>query len=465
MALHAFNPGDPDSMMLTGRREFLRMSIGGVAGFVAANSLFGRLAAQTPAAAAGAAAANSKAAARSVIQIWLWGGPCHLDTFDPKPQAGRDFCGAFANPLATNVDDVFICEKLVNLAKHADKYALLRGMTHSNNGHETAAYMVQTGQQPGSTLAWPSMGAVVSHFRSGEGGYKGALPAYITLTEAQGRFDEAGFMGSRYKPFATGGDPSKDPFLVEGIVCEGISPERQRQRRELLQKLDSLGASYADADVISQISAQRRLAYEMILGEEAKVFDLSREAVSLRERYGKNRLGQSCLLARRLVARGVPFVTINCNGWDTHKMHFQAMGRMLPQLDMAVATLLEDLAAQGLLESTIVLVGGEFGRTPRIDFAPPWNGGRGHYGKAFSYLLAGGGFAGGRVVGQTDKTGENVLERPIYPWDLMASIYRRLGIAPDARLPHVEGHSVPLDLLRDENGQPRSSGGLLNELV
>ena len=165
----------------------------------------------------------STARAKAVIQIWMWGGPSHLDTFDPKPEAGNDYCGPLNKPIETNVSGMRICESMPLLAKQADKYSIIRSMTHGNNGHETASYIVQTGRQPGGRLVFPCVGAVTSLFRGYDAGYKGLVPPYVVLTEPQGRFSEAGFLGSRYKPFATGGNPAQTPFAVEGVVAPGVS--------------------------------------------------------------------------------------------------------------------------------------------------------------------------------------------------------------------------------------------------
>jgi len=386
--------------------------------------------------------APAKARAKSVIQIWMWGGPAHLDTFDPKPNAGSDYCGSYDKPIATNVDGVMIGQMLPLLAKQADKYAIIRSMTHGINGHETASYMVQTGRKPGGRVVYPSVGAVVSYFKGHRAGYKGLIPPYIVLTDPQGRFSEAGFLGNRYKPFATGGDPAKTPFAVEGIVAQGISDERQRSRRKLLDELDTLGRAMKDDPQMKAVAASREQAYDLILGDAGKVFDLSQEKDELREKYGRNTFGQSCLMARRLVECGVPYITINYKGWDTHKQHFQTMRRKLPEMDKGMASLIEDLSERGLLDSTIVWWTGEFGRTPKVQWEAPWNGGRGHYGKVFSAVVAGGGFKGGRVVGASDARGETVKERPVYPWDLIASMYELLGIDTDAHLQHPLGLEV-----------------------
>jgi hypothetical protein len=403
--------------------------------------------------------------AKSVIQIWLWGGPSHLDTFDPKPGAGRDYCGPYTKALATNVAGIEICQMLPLLAKMADKYTLLRGMTHGNNGHETAAYLVQAGRKPDNGLVCPGIGAIVSYFKGYNGGYKGMLPPYITMTSPQGRFSESGFLGSKYKPFSTGGDPGRDPFAVEGIVSESVTEERQRDRRVLLGELDGFGTEHRDESVVKVLNASRDEAYEMILGTTGKAFALAEEKPEMRDRYGRNKFGQSCLLARRLVERGVPFVTLNHQGWDTHKKHFQEMSTKLPVLDQGVSALLQDLSDHGLLDSTLVWVGGEFGRTPKIQQEAPWDGGRGHYGKAFSTLVAGGGFRGGMVVGKTDERGETVVERPIYPWDLLGSMFELLDIDPAAELATPQGAKVCVSPLVRHEIPAKETGGLLREIM
>jgi hypothetical protein len=414
------------------RRDAMRLGLVGAAGLMVG----GR-------SARGATATRKPARAKAVIQIWMWGGPAHLDTFDPKPEAGNDYTGPLNKPIPTNVEGIVIGELLPLLAKQADKYAIIRSMTHGVNAHETASYMVQTGRVPGDGQVYPCVGAVVSLFKGYDVGYRGLIPPYVVLTDLQGRFSEAGFLGSRYKPFATGGDPARTPFVVEGVVAQGISQQRQRNRRDLLGRLNTLGRAMGDAPQLAANERCEEQAYDLILGEGAKVFDLADEKDELREQYGRNTFGQSCLMARRLVERGVPYVTINYKGWDTHKQHFQIMRRKLPEMDRGMATLLQDLSDRGLLDSTIVWWGGEFGRTPRVQWEPPWNGGRNHFGKVFSVVVAGGGFKGGRVVGATDATGEEVKDRPVHPVDLIAGMYELLGIDPAAKLPHPQGLAIP----------------------
>jgi len=431
------------------RREALRRGLFGAAGALAAARL-----------ARPALAAAPKA--KAVIQIWMWGGPPHLDTFAPKPNAGHDYTGPFTSPIPTKVDGLLINELLPTLAEQADKYSVIRSMTHGINAHETASYMVQTAHKPGGKVVYPSVGAVVSYFKGYNAGYKGLIPPYIVLTQPQGRFSEAGFLGPRYKPFATGGDPARPVFLVEGIAAPGISRERQKARRELLHRLDGLGRALKDHPRVEPLRKAEEQAYDLILGEAGKVFDLSEEDDDLRTEYGRTTFGQSCLVARRLIERGVPYVTINYGGWDTHKENFQAMRRKLPELDKGMGTLIRDLADRGLLDTTIVWWIGEFGRTPKVAWNSPWNGGRHHYGACFSSVVAGGGFKGGQVVGASDEKGEQVKDRPVYPWDLLASIYQLLGIDPAAKLRHPTGEEIPL-LPTADDGYP--TGGPLKELV
>ena len=400
--------------------------------------------------------------AKSVIQVWMWGGPCHIDTFDPKPEAGYDFCGPYNSPIKTNVDGIRIGQLLPNLAKCADKYSILRSVCNGQNAHETAAYLTQTGRMPGRYV-FPCAGAVVSKFKGYDAGYNKMIPPYIVMTQPQGRFSESGFLGAKYKPFATGGDPSRIPFAVEGIIAPGISRDRQKIRRKILESMNTFNTSLASSGYLKQADSAIDQAYNLVLGDAGQVFDISKEPEEIRKAYGYDKFANSCLIARRLVEYGVPYITINYGGWDTHKGHFEEMGRKLPSTDRAIAALINDLDKRGLLESTIVWVTGEFGRGPKIMWEPPYFGGRGHWGDAFSMLLAGGGFKGGQVVGKTDKRGENVEERYISPGDVIGSIYSNLGIDPDATLTTPQGDVVRIVPDKPEEGI--HSGGLLTEIM
>ena len=392
--------------------------------------------------------------AKSVILVYLDGGPAQTDTFDPKPNMGRDYHGSYKGVCKTNVEGIEIGEKLPLLAQMADKYSLIRSLTHGSHAHETGHYAMITGDTSGGAVVYPSFGAVISYMKRDT--YKGVLPCYISVTSANSRFNEGGFLGNTYKSFDTGGKPEAARYEVEGIVNQFVSRERMEQRMAMLGEFERQPMNKQEIDSLRDINM------EFIWGNTREVFNLHNEPDSVRQRYGKSRLGQSCLVARRLVEAGVPFVNVRMTGWDTHKKHFQKMNTMLPQLDKALSALIADLDERGLLESTIVLCGGEFGRTPKILWEAPWNGGRAHFGTVFSYLVAGGGFHGGKVVGKSDKTGEKVAERPVRPCDLIGTVYMLLGIDPYGTLPHASEGNLPiLPSLLDTTKE----GGLLYEIT
>ena len=393
--------------------------------------------------------------AKSVILVYLDGGPSQTDTFDPKPAAGRNYYGNFKDVCKTNVEGIEIGQKLPLLATMADKYALVRSLTHGSNAHETGHYAMITGDTSGGAVVYPSFGAVISYMMKDT--YKGVLPPYISVTSANSRFNEGGFLGNAYKSFDTGGAPEKSEYEVEGLVNKYISKGRMNQRMGLLKDFEKMPVDKTKIDSLRDINM------EFIWGDSREVFNLANEPDSIRERYGKSRLGQSCLVARRLVEAGVPFVNVRMTGWDTHKKHFQRMNTMLPNLDKALSALIADLDARGLLDSTIVLCGGEFGRGPKVEWEAPWNGGRAHFGRAFSYLVAGGGFQGGKVLGKTDKTGEYVAERPVRPCDLIGTIYLLMGIDPYGTLPHVSEGDLPI--LPSLVDKKKPTLGLLYEII
>ncbi|MFH1923270.1 MAG: DUF1501 domain-containing protein [Planctomycetota bacterium] len=229
-----------------------------------------------------------------------------------------------------------------------------------------------------------------------------------------------------------------------------------------LEAVDSLAKDMENNKSFEAMDSFQERSYGLLLGDAKKAFDMSEETDELREKYGRNHFGQSCLLARRLVERGVPFVTVNSGGWDTHRDNFGAMKRLLPPLDQGFAALLEDLAQRGLLDSTIVTWFGEFGRTPKVDPNPPWDGGPHHWGPVDPAVVAGGGFKGGVVVGSSDDKGEQPKDRPVYPWDLNASMYTLLGIDPTGKLPHPHGCVAYVTPTASGNIQ---SGGMLTEIM
>ena len=371
--------------------------------------------------------------ARSVIEIWIWGGPSQLEAFDPKPGAPYDYNGG-RKDIPTNVDGIRISEYMPELAKIADKYSIIRSMTHPFRGHESATYLMQTGRMPGGGITYPAIGAMLAMLNKGNVQHN--LPPYVALTTNKGRFSECGFLGDRYSPFSTGGRPESQVFQVDSYSpAGGASQKEMRRRFGLLDELDSFSRESAWNPVLEQFGKSGAEAKNILFGKAADIFNLSLESPEMRKRYGMNRFGQSCLCARRLVEAGVPYITINASGWDTHKKHFESLNRIAPEMDRAVATLISDLHEKGLLDQTIVWWSGEFGRTPRIDWHAPWQGGRNHHSSCFCAMVAGGGFAGGKVVGSSDATADFPASRPVSPADLLGSLYELCGINPDQPFP------------------------------
>lgn len=390
-------------------------------------------------------------AAKTVIELWMWGGPSQLESFDPKPDAPADYNNGL-KAIPTNVPGLSIHEWWPELAKCADLYSVVRTMTHPHAGHETATYLMQTGRNPGGGDVYPAIGAVIAMMKGKE--YRGDLPPFVILTSAKGRFSEVGFLGERYAPLVTGGNPNSANFVVDGIVPPGGSgPEAIRRRFDLLADVDAFDVPGAFGD----FERAGREARRIIEGCAAKTFDLSQEPAEVRDRYGRTWIGQSLLAARRLVEYGVPYITVNMSGWDSHKRHFETMRQRTAETDRAVAALLCDLRDRGLLDSTILWMSGEFGRTTKIDRDPPWNGGRNHYPKCFSALVAGGGFRGGCAVGESDATASNVVRRPVTPVDFLGSIYELCGIDPEGPMPNPVGKKVPIL-------PPPSKAGRLKEI-
>ena len=389
-------------------------------------------------------ATTSRKFAKSVIEIWLWGGPSQLETFDPKPNAPNDYNNGLKS-IKTNAG-FEIHEWLPELAKCADLYSVVRSLTHPYPGHETATYLMQTGRNPGGGVTFPALGALISSSRVMDAKktnsvmadlrYEGDLPPFVILTGAKGRFSEVGFLGEEYAPLVTGGRAAAQTFEVDGIVPPGgLTKDAIKARFDRCARLDRLPLD-------DEFEAAGAAARQIILGRAAETFDLSREKEATRKRYGTTQgggyteIGQQLLAARRLVEYGVPYISINYNGWDSHKKHFETMKRPSAEMDMAVSALLTDLKERNLLDSTIVWLSGEFGRVPKVDRQPPWNGGRNHFPRCFSALVAGGGFKGGQVVGESDDTTDHVKERPVTPQDFLGSIMELAGVDPDDRLPN-----------------------------
>jgi hypothetical protein len=392
---------------LFGRRDFLRIGSLGALGI----SLDGLLRA---------------GAQRDISCILLWqsGGCGHLDTFDLKPDAPKEIRGEF-KPISTNVPGIQICEHLPFTAKQADKFTILRSMKSRENNHERAINYLLTGYLPLPTLEFPSVGSVISK----ELGSRNGLPPYVAVPNTFPSYG-AGYLGGSYNPFIAG-DPNVSGYQARDLTLPAdVDWTRVGNRNFLLKQMDAkFRAIEASTDMAAMDSFYQK-AYDLLKSPAArKAFDIGAEPESLRERYGRTPVGQGALLARRLVESGVRFVTV-AKGWlnyDTHGDNFNTMKKaLLPEFDRAFAGLLEDLHERGMLDTTLVIAMGEFGRTPKVNEAA----GRDHHSKAWSIALAGAGIPGGRVLGATDKNGVQVTDLPVEPEDLLFTIYTLFGVDP-----------------------------------
>jgi len=419
------------------RRDVLKAGVLGVAGGLSMTELFALRAAQAAAKQDGGASASTPT--ESVILIWQGGGPSHIDTFDPKPDAPAEIRGTF-DPIDTNVSGMQISEHLPNLAKHADKYALIRSVTTNEAAHERGTHYMLTGFTPLPGFQVPGYGAVASKFRGG----RSALPPYVAIPGSLAYGGDAGFLGAALNPFSPSGDPASPNFSVRDLdLPGGVSNERAEGRRTLREAIDAQFSRYEKgSDRIRATGEFYNRAYTLLSSAEARAaFDLKKETDATREAYGRTRFGQSALLARRLVETGVRFVTVSIGGWDTHYNGFRALGdQLLPMYDRTVAALIGDLHQRGLLANTMVISMGEFGRTPIVNR----DGGRDHYARVFSMLMAGGGLRGGQVVGASDSRAMEVAARPVRPEDVAATIYRQLGIDYTQSIESPEGVRITL---------------------
>lgn len=382
--------------------------------------------------------------AQSCILIWLAGGPSHIDTWDPKPDAPADVKGEF-KPIDTSVPGLQISEVFPTLAKHMDKVALIRSMTSPEADHDRAAHHLLTGYRPSPALVYPSYGSVVSKVRGSTGT---TLPPYTAVPDAP-LFSSSGYLTPAFDPFSVGGDPNQAGFRVRDLTPpDRLTLERLQRRRSMVSKLDSFARrDVQDTSLTTSRDQFSTQAYDLLTsGAAQEAFKIEAETAELRDKYGRTTIGQSCLLARRLVEAGVSFVTINDRGpnqlgWDTHVQNFPTIKNTLaPPIDQGVSALLDDLAERGLLEKTLVILMGEFGRTPKINN----NAGRDHHGRANSLLIAGAGIAGGQVIGRTDAGGDAPVERPVTPSDLAASVYTLLGIDPRFQFQTPDGQPIRL---------------------
>jgi hypothetical protein len=395
--------------------------------------------------------ASPTGTARSVLLLWLWGGPAHLDTWDPKPAAPLEFRGPFA-PIATRTPGVRVCELFPQVARLTDRIAVIRSLHTGSNDHGVAGTIGLTGSAAGGVGldgkplpggARPATGSVVARVRGGSA----KVPPFLVIGGRlhQGKKaivgEGGGALGGLYDPFRLEYDPAHGTRVPALQLPADLTPERLTDRQRLLQAFDQAARRAESLAAGTALDDYRGQAFAMLTSPAAALlFDLGLEKDALKDRYGRTRFGQSCLLARRLVEHGVPFVQVNWSdhveaeedsgdgGWDHHYRNFQIMqDRHALWLDQALAALLQDLGERGLLETTLVIAVGEFGRSPKINAMA----GRDHWEHCYSALIAGGGVKGGRVVGSSDARGEHPHDRPLTPADLAATVQYAVGIGSE----------------------------------
>jgi uncharacterized protein (DUF1501 family) len=406
-----------------------------------------------------AGAVSPRAAGKSVILIWLSGGPGHMETWDPKPLAPAEYRGPLG-AIGTNVAGVQFSDLMPEQAQLMDQLAVLRTVNHGTGDHTKGNHWMLTGFEGPAFNApdnrqqrRPAMGSAVARLR---GANQPGMPPYVGVPHLRGGTDNlfhyAAYLGGGWNPFVVNSDPNERDFAVRNLSLAGdLTLERVADRRTLAADLDRL-RSTSERD-LRELDAHHQAAFDLLTSSQVReAFDISRESESLRDQYGRHTFGQSCLLARRLVEHGVSFVTANCVPWDHHGSPGQYKTEegarlLIPPLDRAIAALIRDLIDRGLYEKTLVVAMGEFGRTPRMNR----NAGRDHWGNTFSVLMGCGGMPMGQVIGRSSARGEEVVERPISPQDVAATIYHHLGIDGKSAV-FQDALDRPLPLI--ENGEP-----------
>jgi uncharacterized protein (DUF1501 family) len=432
-----------------GRRSFLKLGASGLAGFSLADIARAR------------SAASSSASDTSVILFWLDGGPSHMDLYDMKPDAPAEYRGIW-KPIRTNVPGMDMTELFPRQAKTAHRMSIIRSLHHGTGDHFGGGHRILTAKDMGVSGAnnapkFPSLGAIASMQL---GPRRTGMPAYVGLPNASsiglvpGYFG-GHFLGKAFDPFMPGGDPNSARYSVKNLdLAGGLSLEKIDDRRSLQQRFDKVSAALDRSETVRAMDKFDQQAIDFVRGAAARTaFQIDREDVRLRDRYGRTSWGQSALVARRLVEAGSTFVTLTYGGWDHHWDLQKGMENYLPQVDAAVSALLEDLDERGMLEKTLVMVMGEFSRTPKMNDGgnggPPRSmgtPGRDHWGNAMFCVMAGGGVQGGRIVGSTEKLGQAPKSRPVTPAQLHATVYKVLGIPNDLMLTDPTGRPVsPLE--------------------
>jgi hypothetical protein len=376
----------------------------------------------------------------SCILLWMQGGPSHHDSFDPKPDAPAEVKGEF-DTIPTTLPGVRLAEHLPLLARNTDKYSILRGHDPKNGSHGVADHLMMTGHKFNASLPFPCYGSVVAKQR----GYPGDLMPFVQLgRNIDRRFNGgiAGFLGDEFNPFEVPDDPSRPTFTVRDLSVPSARRGQLVRRYAMLREVDRFDQAEETSAAVKARDSFYEKAHGLITSPLAKrAFDLTAESSKTRERYGMTAFGQSCLLARRLVEAGVHFVTVTDGGWDTHQNNFKSLKeRKLPILDRGYSALLEDLHARGMLDSTLVVWFGDFGRTPKINPSA----GRDHWASAGVACMGGGGVKCGQVVGATNKLGEFVIDSPVTPADLAATIYTALGVPLHTWFKTADGRPIEL---------------------
>lgn len=383
------------------------------------------------------------APAQGVIQIFLGGGLSHIDSFDPKPLAPVEVRGDW-KAIPTAIDGEFFAEPLARIAGVAKKIAIIRSMTHGEAAHDRGTHSILTGYPPSPALVYPSLGAVIAHELPG----LTAMPTYIAVPNANESLLGTGYLSTKYAPFSLGDDPKNSGFRVRDLeAAQGVDRARIDRRKRLLDAIDDPTDPAEAKDAIRAMETFYDQAWRLIDSVEARTaFDIKKEPQKTRDRYGMTLIGQRLLMARRLIAAGARCVTVIDSGYDNHDSLYQNLKAKLADLDRGYAALIEDLDETGMLKTTLVTLTSEFGRTPRLNAT----GGRDHWPKVQTSLIAGAGVKGGTVVGESDGIGAEPADRPVTPADLAATVFERLGVDPAKRLMTEGGR--PVMLVRD--GKP-----------
>lgn len=365
--------------------------------------------------------------AKGIIHIFLPGGMAHQESFDPKPHAPSEYRGPFG-AINTALPGIQFGEKIPQLAKLADRFSVIRSMSHGEAAHERGTHNMFTGYRPSPALEYPSIGSVISH----ELGSQNNLPPYVCVPNVPNEFANSGYLSSAHGPFALGSEPARDNFQVRDLNLPGdVTEERFARRKSLLETVDAHFRELEESDALDSMDAFYQHAYKLISSQSAReAFNLAAEPDKLKDRYGRTEAGQRMLLARRLIEGGVRFVSLTAGRWDHHDNIRTGINGNLPSVDKAVAALITDLEERGMLDETLVCLTTEFGRTPKIN----QTGGRDHWPRVFSVMLAGGGVKRGHVHGSSDALGGEVDTDGVTVQDLATTMYHQIGITADKEL-------------------------------